>query len=195
MRLTDISVRRLKPTDKQVVYYDSQLANFGVRVGKKAKTFIVKLGKTRTIKSIGRCPEISLSDARQEAMLLLATGPVFHSKARYLDVVKHFLKHCKTHNRPSTVKGYDHYLNAYDTNKRVSEIERSDVQKHLEQPENRLSPGDPAFEFSALVCKLFEFCISFSTLHLFNIRIKCCIDQLNSPLLAVIGNSILKDRF
>lgn len=139
MRLTDISIRKLRPTDKQSVVYDSSLSSFGIRVGKRTKTFIVKLGKTRSIKSIGRYPDISLAEARQEAMILLATGPGFHSDARYPDAVKRYLKECEAHNRLSTIKGYRHYLTSYDTNKRISDISRSDVQVHLERYKDKPS--------------------------------------------------------
>jgi len=40
-------------------------------------------------------------------MILLATDPDFHSKARYPDVVKRYLKECEAQNRPSTIKGTD----------------------------------------------------------------------------------------
>jgi hypothetical protein len=71
LHLTDLSVRALKPADKQTTYWDTTTPAFGVRVGKRSKTWTVIRGRTRERLSIGRFGEVSLADARKEAMRLL----------------------------------------------------------------------------------------------------------------------------
>lgn len=72
MLFTEISVRALKGSDKYETYFDSKTPGFGLRVGKRSKTFLVVRGKKRERISIGRFPDISLADARTEARRLLA---------------------------------------------------------------------------------------------------------------------------
>ncbi|WP_461459190.1 Arm DNA-binding domain-containing protein, partial [Parasphingorhabdus sp.] len=66
MSLTDLQIRRLKVPEKgQKTYYDPGLPGFGVRVSQGgSKTFVVVYGKDRRRRSLGRYPELSLSDAR-----------------------------------------------------------------------------------------------------------------------------------
>ncbi len=72
MLFTDISVRALKGSDKYETFFDTKLPGFGVRVGKRSKTFLVVRGKNRERISIGRYPDTSVADARTEAKRLLA---------------------------------------------------------------------------------------------------------------------------
>ena len=66
--LTDLSIKALKPTGKQVTHWDENLAGFGVRVSQKGtKTFVVMVGKERKLISLGRYPHLSLKTARTEA--------------------------------------------------------------------------------------------------------------------------------
>ncbi len=44
-----------------------------------------------------------------------------------------------------------------------------------------LVASDPTSLFFVPLYNLFEFCKSDSTLHLFAIRLKCCVDQLKVP--------------
>ena len=41
LRLTDISVRALKPAAAQTTFWDDTLPAFGIRVGRRSKAFIV----------------------------------------------------------------------------------------------------------------------------------------------------------
>jgi len=69
LHLTDLAVLRLKTPG---TYYDDATPAFGIRVGKNRKTWFVIRGKDRLRTTIGRYPEIPLSDARKEAKALLA---------------------------------------------------------------------------------------------------------------------------
>ena len=74
LHLTDLSVRALRPSS-QTTYWDTTTSGFGIRVSKKAKAWTVMRGKNRERVTIGRYPDISLSDARTEAKKLLASAP------------------------------------------------------------------------------------------------------------------------
>ena len=74
IRLTDLSVRALKFSDAQTTYWDDTLPAFGVRVGRRTKTFIVVQSGGRRTK-VGSYPDTSLQDARKAARLLLANPP------------------------------------------------------------------------------------------------------------------------
>ncbi len=70
MRLTDVSIRAFKPPENgQITYWDRPV---GVRVSQGgSKTFIVLIGSGRR-QTIGRYPDISLSEARTAAKRILA---------------------------------------------------------------------------------------------------------------------------
>lgn len=72
LHLTDLSVRALKGSDSYVTYWDTTTPGFGVRVGKRSKTWTVMRGRHRERLSIGQYGDLSLSEARKEAMRLLA---------------------------------------------------------------------------------------------------------------------------
>jgi len=74
LRLTDISVRALKGSEKYETYWDTQTPAFGIRVGKRTKTWTVMRGRSRERITIGKYPDLSLSDARAEAKKLLAAN-------------------------------------------------------------------------------------------------------------------------
>ena len=69
IRLTDVGVRSLAPG----LYFDDRLSQFGIRVGKSRRTWIVLRGENRTKVRLGHYPALGLSDARRKAMLELGT--------------------------------------------------------------------------------------------------------------------------
>jgi len=75
VRLTEISIRALKAADSYKTYYDDTVPGFGVRVGKRTKTYVVVRGRNRERVSIGKFDEMKLSDARTEAKRLLSSEP------------------------------------------------------------------------------------------------------------------------
>lgn len=78
LHLTDLSVKALKPSETNVTYWSTATPGFGIRVGKKSRTWTVMRGRTRERVSIGRYPDLSLADAKKEALRLLSeerTGP------------------------------------------------------------------------------------------------------------------------
>ena len=74
MRLTEISVKALKPPRRgQVTYTDDVLPGFGVRVSQGGvKSFVLVYGRSRRRVTLGRFPVIGLQQARARAKELLA---------------------------------------------------------------------------------------------------------------------------
>lgn len=77
MHFTDIAVRSLKPNGRTTYYWDDSLAGFGIRVGKRKKTWTVIRGANRERLTIGHYGDggLSLAEARAEAKVLLAAKP------------------------------------------------------------------------------------------------------------------------
>lgn len=75
IRMTEISIRALKPTDAYVTYWSDQLPGFGLRVGRRTRTWTVMRGRERERVSIGRYPDMSLAEARGEAKRLMVGQP------------------------------------------------------------------------------------------------------------------------
>jgi hypothetical protein len=76
MRLTEISIRALKGSDKYPTFFCDGTPGFGVRCGLKKKTYVVVRGRHRERITIGTVGNMSLSDARGEAKRLLSATPV-----------------------------------------------------------------------------------------------------------------------
>src|SRR3569832_1910023 len=73
LHLTDIVVSKLKPAANRT-YWDDATPGFGIRVGKRAKTWTVMRGVHRDRMTLGHYPALSLSDARTVARMLLAVA-------------------------------------------------------------------------------------------------------------------------
>src|SRR5215203_1533906 len=89
--LTDASVRSLKPTDKQTKVWDTKTRGFGIRINGHTKTWMVMYGQKRTLKTLGRYPDVSLATARQQALIYLATKPEVVPSPKFEKTVKAFL--------------------------------------------------------------------------------------------------------
>ncbi len=133
MKLTDIVIRNLKHDEKQVIHFDNNLPNFGVRVSKRYKTFIVILGTNRTVKSIGRYPDMSLAEARKLAKKAIALHIPSKNSLSYQDAKKFFLKEAEQKNRAKTVYEYKRYLHAFDSKSRFEKLTRTEMNTHLHQ--------------------------------------------------------------
>jgi hypothetical protein len=75
-RLTDAAIKALRPSDKQVTYWDANLPGFGLRVAPGgARTWIAQYraaGRVRRLK-LGRYPLTTLADARDKAKAVLGS--------------------------------------------------------------------------------------------------------------------------
>jgi integrase len=107
LALTDLSLRALN-SDARTDFWCPKTPGFGVRVGRNTKTFIVKRGNRRI--SIGRYPDWSLADARQEAkrLLLEKSAPHRITVTHALDLFAE--SYLKTRNRHSTARETERIL-------------------------------------------------------------------------------------
>jgi len=137
MRLTDLSVRKLRSPDKgQKTYFDEILPGFGVRISQGgSKSYVVMYGPNRRLKTIGRFPDIKLSDARREAkkiqsdISLMAMNVEPAKKAIGFATARNlFLEESANRNRPRTTSDYRRLLSRhFSFNKPVDQITRSEV--------------------------------------------------------------------
>jgi integrase len=137
VRLTDLSIRKLKAPDSgQKTYFDDVLPGFGLRVSQGgAKSFVVMYGKQRRLKTLGRYPDMGLSDARLAAKrvqgdlsLLRPQGPDTMPAVRFGLAKERFLEDCATRNKSSTREEYRRLLNRYFSfQKNVSDVTRRDI--------------------------------------------------------------------
>lgn len=107
MRLTDLTIKNLPFTERgQKRIRDDALPGFGVVVGKRSKSFFVMFGVKRQVRTIGKYPEISLRDARKEALAIInRPGPKTRTWS-HSRLVTAFLEHCQSNLRPSTTRRY-----------------------------------------------------------------------------------------
>ena len=135
MRLTDLAIRKIKLHPKgQKIYYDDVLTGLGVRVGTSSKTFVVTYGIERKRKTIGRFPEISLSDARREARRILAYQNPQNFPVPYSEASESYLEECASRVRHNTLREYRRYLRSFDFKGNVGNITRQHLAPYLNQP-------------------------------------------------------------
>lgn len=146
LQLTDLSVRSMKPTQRSVTYWDTRVPGFGVRVGLRAKTFIVMRGERRQRIVVGRFPDMPLAEARLEAKRLLLerdTSAVTVSKAIDL-YVEH---HLKPNTKPRTATEMERLLRKHFTlTGRLSEVTFADIARIVDP----MSPGAANHAFVAI---------------------------------------------
>ena len=132
--LTDLSVNALKPTGKQVKYFDAKLPAFGVRVGKNRKTFVVMTGQDRKLVSLGHYPETPLAEATKEARKLLAGVPIETSDGLFFpDALEDFLRKQAETLRPVSLKQINRTLRRhFKWHKRVDQVTHGDVAEALD---------------------------------------------------------------
>jgi integrase len=123
--LTDLAIKRLKYSGKTTTYWDTNLKGFGIRVGKRTKTFIVMVGKDRKVITVRRySDEDKLKDIRTEAkrLMLQETGKpnltIDDAKAEFYDS-------CKKRLKPATVQQYKSYLDCIDLD--LSNLSKPDI--------------------------------------------------------------------
>lgn len=127
VRLTDIVVSQLK---KCGTYYDATTPAFGVRVGKKRKTFFVIRGRDRLRTNVGHYPAINLADARKEAKRLL-TEELAKGDRMTFDTAWALYKPTLEDKKPRTQQSYlrvvEKHLQPPLGRKKLSQIEYEDI--------------------------------------------------------------------
>lgn len=142
MRLTDLQIKKLKPPETgQKTFYDEALPGFGIRVSQGgSKSFVVMIGKSRQLKTLGRYPSMALADARREAkryqsdISLLEVPQIGKPALVSFDEAKErFLKDSDRRNKASTAGEYRRLLNRhFNFEKNLRDITRQDIMSVIE---------------------------------------------------------------
>jgi len=148
-RLTDLGVKKLSLTERgQLTYWDTATPGFGLRCSSKSKSFVVMYGVRRQLKTLGRFPHLSLSDARKRAKLFLSAQtlePEKNPEHEYQTVAEAYLQDCEGRVRPTTMKGYVLYLRGITFKRSISKITGNDVIRKIQSNTNSPSSQNYAF--------------------------------------------------
>lgn len=107
--LTDKFIQNLRGDDTYRTVWDLQLPAFGVRCGKRRKTFVIMTGKQRKRTTIGHYPQLSLQAARHKARHLLLSPP--SSSPLFQDALRDYCNfHLKPNTRATTAKQAEQIL-------------------------------------------------------------------------------------
>lgn len=106
--INEVTIKALKPSDPRYDCWDTQLPRFGVRVGKRRKTFICNIGKRRKV--LGHYPHISVKDARDAAKRLLYAKYLPKVSSNALTLTEDYQKAISGDLRPTSLTAYALYL-------------------------------------------------------------------------------------
>ena len=105
--LNELTVRHLPPGDTYLCW-DQNLPSFGVRVGKRRKTFVVK--KANAYITLGHYGVIPLAEARNKAKSILYAKYQPRPSMRAPELVATYLNAIAAEKKPTTVATYTIYL-------------------------------------------------------------------------------------
>ena len=152
LRLTDISLRSLKPGPEQYAVLDDVLPNFGVRVGTTGKlSFFVMYRKNgrRKRDTLGQFPIVSLAEARLLArqrlarLVLKENNPEHAPSVNFAEAVEDFLRlHCAVRNKLRTAEETErllrrHWLPVF-SRKALQDIRTHDVSDVFDALQNTI---------------------------------------------------------
>ncbi len=139
MRITNISVRALKPPEKGAkIHTDDSLPGFGVRVSQGGKkVFVLTHGPNRQRIKLGDVGIIKLSEAREKAKNLLAEKQLGrHNPIRvptFKTAREAFLEAAEAKNKPRTIRDYTRLLTRYGFGEeKLDDILPNDIQRKLQ---------------------------------------------------------------
>jgi integrase len=139
MRLTDISIKALKPNGQGAsIYYDDTITGFGVRVSAGGtKSYILTHGARRQRETIGRVGVLTLQEARAEAKRLLAEYTLGREKPQpisWSDALEKYLGQIAATRKTRTHNEYAYMLrrNVRYGDMRVSDISPHDVRATID---------------------------------------------------------------
>lgn len=151
MRFTDLSLRSLPfESAAQKRYWDDLLPGFGLTVGIKTKTFIVMHGKARRLQTLGRFPQKSLQDARNEARGILAAPTPKKLVMGFPEAKDAFLEDCRKRLKRNTVREYERHINFFVFEKPIDQITRKDITDKLKELDDRPTSQNYAFAVAEL---------------------------------------------
>ena len=162
MRLTDISLRSLKPGPEQYAVLDDVLPNFGVRVGTTGKlSFFVMYRKNgrRKRDTLGQFPIVTLAEARLLArqrlarLVLKENNPEHAPSVNFAKAVEDFLRlHCAVRNKLRTAEETErllrrHWLPVF-SRKALQDIRTHDVSDVFDALQN--TPSEAMHALAAI---------------------------------------------
>lgn len=124
--LTDLTVQKLKAG----VYFDTKTPAFGIRVGKRRKTWIITKGRERSVLTIGHYPALSLGDARRKALIALGSPLVSQTHLTFPEALTLFLGQSKW--RPRSKKVLESSLRHFTWTRPLAKITHEDVAQAIE---------------------------------------------------------------
>ena len=154
MRLTDLLIKRLKAPDTgQKTHFDDALRGFGVRVSQGgSKSFVVMYGKKRQLKTLGRYPDLSLSEARKEAkrvqgeVLSLPMGFDTIAKLTFEEARDRFLNDSKSRTKQKTYSEYERILRKhFEFEMQLADVSRQDIMEAISVLSDKRSVEQHAF--------------------------------------------------
>jgi integrase len=132
IRFTDLSVRSL-PVG---TFFDERTPCFGIRVGKRRRTWIVVKDQTRAKVRLGHYPDLSLADARKRALVALGSPLALPSAPPFPEARAEFLAQGKW--RDNSRKQIARMLTTYfHWTKPIDQITNQDVAQalaHISKP-------------------------------------------------------------
>lgn len=131
---TDVVVRSLP----EGLHFDERLPGFGMRVGKRRRTWIVVHGPSRTKRTkivIGHYPDLGLHDARVKAKSVLGTSVATLSQLGFEEAVRLFLDQPRW--RESSKRVLESSLKHFQWRRQLDRITHEDVASALDAIEGR----------------------------------------------------------
>lgn len=128
LHLTDLAVSKLSNAEGQRTYWDTVLPGFGIRVGKRRKTWTILVGKHRQRITIGHWP-MPLKEARQKARAMLLRTyddtPLMEPT-----IGAYCTQHLQPNTRPSSAREFERLLRKHYSHlgqKRLSDVTPRDI--------------------------------------------------------------------
>ncbi|MGE3701851.1 MAG: integrase arm-type DNA-binding domain-containing protein, partial [Hyphomicrobiaceae bacterium] len=106
-RLNELTIRSLPFSDTHYDVWDESLPRFGLRIGKRTKTFVINAGKRRI--SLGRVGIVTLKQARDEARRRIGAKFLPAVSPNAQDAAQWYLDAIQGQRSPATVRAYDIY--------------------------------------------------------------------------------------
>ena len=139
LRLSDVGLLSLKPSERHVDYWDQALPSFGVRVSPKGtRTFVLKIHNGR--QAIGRYPILTLSQARTEAKRRMAEktlGKLRPAAVTFPAAVKLFVEEKRKSCRESTADQYEWFLGRLNLTGQLAGITADDISRALKRVKSK----------------------------------------------------------
>lgn len=146
LTLNEITIQKLKWNGTTKIYWDATVPSFGIRVGKKRKTFIARLSGSRSDVALGHYPQMALKEARALARVAkVETAPKTPLRG-ILSPTEAFLRDAGKRLKPETVSQYAQYLKALEID--LEKLSRAEINQKLSKYDGK--PHAQNYAYAAL---------------------------------------------